>query len=77
MLLKCPECGAPVIDRVDACRECGCPIDYIKSHQRKKVIQLFSATTAPDMLFAAAKQGNAVQCIGLQVVCTLEKTVSK
>ena len=59
MLLKCPECGAPVIDRVDACRECGCPIDYIKSHQRKKVIQLFSATTAPDMLFAAAKQGNA------------------
>ena len=95
MLLKCLECGAPVIDRVDACRECGCPIDYIMSHQRKKVIQLrcpecdntfdeglaccpecgcpvsyaeacyerdipiFSATTAPNMLMAAAKEGNA------------------
>ena len=95
MLLKCPECGAPVIDRVDACRECGCPIDYIKSHQGKKVIQLrcpecdntfdeglvccpecgcpasyagayhkcdspiFSATTAPNMLIAAANKGNA------------------
>ena len=33
MLLTCPECGAPVIDKLDSCRECGCPIDYIKHHQ--------------------------------------------
>ena len=37
MFLTCPECGAPVIDQLDSCRECGCPIDYIKHHQTAQV----------------------------------------
>lgn len=33
MSYKCPECGAIVAENAKYCEQCGCPINYIKTHQ--------------------------------------------
>lgn len=58
MLLICPECESAVQDNLKCCPECGCPTAYIKDHQPKPAAE-YSAYTAPDILEAAAAQGNA------------------
>lgn len=58
MLLICPECESAVQDNAKYCPGCGCPLAYIKDHQPKPVVE-YSAYTAPDILEAAATQGNA------------------
>lgn len=56
MLLKCPECGALVLDRLQKCSECGCPIEYIldRNHLSK-----YSAISPVNVLEAGMKSGNA------------------
>ena len=57
MLLICPECESAVQDNVKYCPGCGCPMAYIKDHQPKPATE-YSAYTDPDILEAAATQGN-------------------
>lgn len=61
-VIKCFECGNKVSEYADKCPSCGCPIDLIKEHIKKKDYKLtFGAT------------GTTINLIGLEEKITEEE----
>lgn len=36
-LLKCPDCGKMVSERVTSCPDCGCPREYFESEKKEEI----------------------------------------
>lgn len=58
-MLICPECKKQLrSDKLQACPDCGCPIDYIRQHQNEEV-PVYNASSNPTVLRDAANSGNS------------------
>lgn len=59
--LKCPECGAMIIEDLNCCPECGCPMEYIRNHQPQMTIAYSASSDISDLMFGANRNDASAQ----------------